>query len=133
MLRAIADTHSVIWYLFDDARLSSAANAAIDDAAANGGQICFSSISLVEIVYLVEKGRVDSTTLHRLLAAVDQPDAVLIEVPVDRRVAETMQRVSRNQIPDMPDRIIAATALSLGVPVISQDSDIRESTIPTTW
>jgi PIN domain nuclease of toxin-antitoxin system len=133
MLRAIADTHSVIWYLFDDGRLSTTAGAAIDEAAANGDQIGFSSISLVEIVYLVEKGRVDRTTLHRLIAVVDHSDAVLVEVPVDRHVAETMQRVSRTEIPHMPDRIIAATALGLGVPVISQDGDIRGSTVPTIW
>jgi PIN domain nuclease of toxin-antitoxin system len=33
----------------------------------------------------------------------------------------------------MPDRIIAATALSLGVPVISRDGKIRTSAVETIW
>ena len=33
----------------------------------------------------------------------------------------------------MPDRIIAATALHLGVPVISRDGKIRASTVATIW
>ncbi len=34
MIAGVADTHTVIWYLFDDARLSAAAGAFIDQAAA---------------------------------------------------------------------------------------------------
>jgi PIN domain nuclease of toxin-antitoxin system len=33
----------------------------------------------------------------------------------------------------MPDRVIAATALSLAVPVISRDGKIRDSQIETIW
>jgi PIN domain nuclease of toxin-antitoxin system len=133
MLRAIADTHAVIWYLFDDPRLSARAGAIIDDAAADGDQVGFSSISLVEIIYLSEKGRIDRTTFARLVALTDQLESVLAEVPVDRYVAEAMQQVGRAQVPDMPDRIIAATALAHGVPVISRDTDILHSVVPTIW
>jgi len=34
MPRAVADTHTVVWYLYDDARLSLAARTWIEDAAA---------------------------------------------------------------------------------------------------
>ena len=133
MLRAIADTHAVIWYLFDDPRLSARAGAIIDDAAADGDQVGFSSISLVEIIYLSEKGRIDRTTFARLVALTDQLESVLAEVPVDRYVAEAMQQVGRAQVPDMPARIIAATALVHSVPVISRDTDILHSVVPTIW
>jgi hypothetical protein len=33
----------------------------------------------------------------------------------------------------MPDRIVAATAIYLGVPVISRDGQIRASAIKTVW
>jgi len=33
----------------------------------------------------------------------------------------------------MPDRIIATTALHLGVPLISRDGRIRLSSVPTIW
>src|SRR5919205_1972583 len=99
MLRGIADTHAVIWYLFDDPRLSARAGAIIDDAAADGDQVGFSSISLVEIIYLSEKGRIDRTTFARLVALTDQLESVLVEIPVDRYVAEAMQQVGRAQVP----------------------------------
>lgn len=133
MLRAIADTHVIVWYLYGDVRLSSAARRLMDSAAADGDQIGFSSISLVEMVYLAEKGRIQTETLERLLGAMAREDALLAEIPVDRSVVQALHRVSRDQIPDMPDRIIAATALHLGLPLISRDGKIRLSQVETVW
>ena len=58
MLRAVADTHAVIWYIFGDARLSVTARNTIEQIAAEGNQVAFSSITLAEIVYLSERGRI---------------------------------------------------------------------------
>ncbi|MEG4248868.1 hypothetical protein [Microcoleus sp. Pol10D4] len=41
--------------------------------------------------------------------------------------------MGRAQIPDLPDRIIPASALYLNVPVISRDHRIQLSSIDTTW
>jgi PIN domain nuclease of toxin-antitoxin system len=133
MIRAVVDTHAVIWYLFADERLSATARTTIEEAAAGGDQIAFSSITLAEIVYLSEKGRIDSATLDRLLMAVDSEDAVLIEVPFDRHVAQALRKVERSQVPDLPDRIIAATALHLGLPLISRDGKIQLADVNTIW
>ncbi len=35
--------------------------------------------------------------------------------------------------PDMPDRIIGATALHLGLPLITRDGKIRASDLRTIW
>jgi predicted nucleic acid-binding protein len=48
-------------------------------------------------------------------------------------VVEAMRRIPRGAVPDMPDRIIAATAVSLGIPVISRDGQIRASYLQTIW
>ena len=133
MIRAVVDTHAVIWYLFADERISATARTTIEEAAAGGDQIAFSSITLAEIVYLSEKGRIDPATLDRLLTAVDSEDAVLIEVPFDRHVAQALREVERAQVPDLPDRIIAATALHLGLPLISRDGKIQLSGVDTIW
>ncbi len=133
MLRAVADTHAIIWYIFGDVRLSTIARDAINQIAGDGDQVAFSSITLAEIVYLSEKGRISPLTLERLLTAVDTTDAVLIEVPFDRNIAQALQLVERTQVPDLPDRIIAATALYLGVPLISRDRKIKLSPVPTIW
>jgi Uncharacterized protein conserved in bacteria len=133
MLRAVADTHTVIWYLFADERLSATARAVIEEAAASGDQIAFSSITLAEIVYLSEKGRIAPAALARLLATIEREDGVLIEIPFDRHVALALRQVERNQVPDLPDRIIAATALYLGLPLISRNHRIRIAGLNTIW
>jgi len=133
MLVAVADTHTVIWYIFGDERLSVNAKAFIEKAAKAGDQIGVSSITLAELVYLVEKRRLPLGAFHRLLSALDSPDSVLVEVTFNRHIAETLLQVNRSIIPDLPDRIIAATALYLGVPVISRDRKIRLSNVATIW
>ncbi len=133
MLRAVADTHTLIWYIFADKRLSMTARTVIEEAAAQGDQVAFSSITLAEIVYLSEKGRIDPTTLDRLLAVVDDEDAMLIEVPFDRQVVQAMRQVRRAQVPDLPDRIITATALHLDLPLLSRDRQIQLSSVQTIW
>lgn len=87
MLRAVADTHVVIWYIFADARLSTTARTTIEQIAAEGNQVAFSSITLAEIVYLSERGRINAATLERLLGVVDTENALLAEIPFDRNIA----------------------------------------------
>lgn len=133
MLRAVADTHTVIWYLYDDPRLSEAARTSIEEAVASGHTIGFSTLTLAEILYLGEKGRIHDEAFRRLLAAIDRPGVVLRPLPFDRSVADAMQRVDRDRVPDLPDRIIAATALLYDVPLIGRDRRIRVSGITTIW
>lgn len=133
MIVAVADTHAVIWYIFDDPRLSNRARAFIAEAARDGNRIGVSSISLFEMVYLVEKRRIAVETFSRLATALDNPDNVMIEIASDLRIARTMSQIDGSQIPDMPDRIIAATALSFNVPLISRDGLIRASSFSTIW
>ena len=95
--------------------------------------MAFSSITLAEIVYLSERGRINSATLDLLLTEVESDDALLVEIPFDRNIALTLRQVDRSQIPDLPDRIIAATALYLNVPIISRDRRIQLSSIDTIW
>jgi len=96
-------------------------------------QIAVSSIALAEMIYLTEKGRIAVEAMERVLAALDQPDATLVDFPFDRAIAEAMRRIERSQVPELPDRIVAATGLHLGVPVISRDHKIRSSIVATIW
>jgi len=132
VIRAVIDTHALIWFIAADPRLSASAKAAIDGATTAGDNVVISSISLAEIVYLTEKQRIDPTTLDQVLALLNSKGS-LIEAPVDRAVAVAMHSIARAEVPDMPDRIIAATALHLGVPVISRDGKIRASSVATIW
>lgn len=133
MIAAVADTHTALWYLYDDARLAATAGDFIDQAADSGRQIVVSSISLAELVYLIEKNRLPASAYVDLRAAIADPDHVVKEAHLTAEIIDAMRMVSRSDIPDMPDRIIAATAVHLGVPVISRDSKIRASNVQTVW
>jgi PIN domain nuclease of toxin-antitoxin system len=53
---------------------------------------------------------------------------------LDHETARALRHVPRAAIPDMPDRIITATALQLGLPLITRDSAItRARLVPTIW
>lgn len=130
---AVADTHAVIWYLYGDSRLSARARQVFEDAAHQGNVVSLSSITLAEIVYLIEKGRIAPATLNLVLAEFNSSTGALIESPVDRYVVTAMSNINRIHIPELPDRIIAATASQLGVPLVSRDGKIQNSTIITIW
>ena len=133
MIAGVADTHTALWYLFDDIRLSATAGKFIDQAATTGRRVIVATVSLAEIVYLVEKSRLVSNSYTDLKAALDDPDHVFKEAALTGEVVDAMRRVSRAEIPDMPDRIVAATAVYFGVPVISRDGRIRSSSLQTIW
>ncbi len=133
MIVSVADTHTVVWYLFNDPRLSRTARQFIEQAAQDGNQIGVSSISLAEMVYLCEKGKIQQSAVQDLIHALLDPENALHELPLDATVAEKMQAVPRAEVPDMPDRIVAATGLRFGVPVISRDGKIRASNLQTIW
>jgi PIN domain nuclease of toxin-antitoxin system len=131
MIVAVADTHALIWALLGDPQLSRRALAAMTVTGTDS--VGASAISLVEIVYLEERKRLPAGIFARVASALTAPAGPLVAVPVDAAIAETLTRVSRDSIPDMPDRIIAATALHLGVPLITRDGKIRASSIQTIW
>jgi PIN domain nuclease of toxin-antitoxin system len=93
---AVADTHTVIWYVFADARLSEKAKEAIDGAAEKGLYIGVSAISLAEIVYLIEKQRIAPDTLERLLSVCNDPGKVLAEIPLDSAIVQKMSDIPRS-------------------------------------
>lgn len=105
----------------------------IETTARNSDEIGVSTITLVETIYLIEKQKVPADTLPRMAAALRTPKGVFVEVPLDLDIAETLARVDRSLVPDMPDRIVAAAALHLKVPVISRDGKITVSGVTTIW
>lgn len=133
MFACVVDTHAAIWFFSGDPRLSEAAKNALFAAASSRRKVAVSSVSLAELVYLVEKQRLPFAAYDDLRRALADPNHVLGEVPFNSDVVEAMRQVSREEIPDMPDRIIAATAVYLGVPVVSRDGRIRTSSVRSIW
>ncbi len=133
MISAIADTHAVLWYLYDDTRISGKAKRFIEETNDQGNQIGISTITLVEIVYLIEKGRINMKAFAKLNSELKDNQSVLQEIPLTNRIVIELAKINRKSIPDMPDRIIAATALHLNVPLLSRDKKIKISQVETIW
>lgn len=133
MADIVIDTHIVIWHFADAAQLSKAAENAIDNAEANG-LVFVSAITIVELIYLTEKGRIPSDVLDLLRDSLDDMTTAFRLVEVTREVADEVENIPRLTVPEMPDRIIAATALHLNLPLITKDHKIQAlQNIQTIW
>lgn len=75
--------------------------------------------------YLVEKNRIKAMVLTRVEQELDEPDPMIIATSIDRTISDALASIPRVIVPDMPDRIIAATALALGLPRVTRDTEIR--------
>lgn len=133
MTVAVIDTHALIWYLQNNPKLSMRADEFITAAAEAGDKIAVSSITLIETVYLIEKGKISVETFSAMARILSAADSVFEEAPVDLDIARTLNQVDVAKVPDMPDRIIAATVVFFNVHVISKDGKIQLSGLATIW
>jgi PIN domain nuclease of toxin-antitoxin system len=121
----VLDTHAWIWWLANPDEISRAAQEEIDRAMERE-EILISSISSWEIALLVRKGRLELTMPVEEWIARSEALPFVQFVPLDNRIA-----LRSNQLPgeiheDPADRIIIATALTLGAPLVSKDTRIRD-------
>jgi PIN domain nuclease of toxin-antitoxin system len=129
----VLDTHVLLWWVNGSTTLSKPAKKAIDGAVISRS-IHVSCISSWEIAMLVERGR--------LRLAVDVRDWLyrcealpfLAFVPVSNAIAVESVRLPDFPHADPADRIIAATALSLGAALVTKDDKLRSYPhLKTVW
>lgn len=125
----LLDTHVLIWWANGDRdRLSIAASQRIDAAvrADDEQQLLVSAMSHWEVAMLVKRGRlalgIDTERWLRLIAEV--PAVRLL--PLDPMVAMAATAIPEPFHADPADRFLVAQARSLGVPLVSADSKIRD-------
>jgi PIN domain nuclease of toxin-antitoxin system len=117
----LADTHIFLWYVDDSPRLTDSTRTILDDTTAAGHPIFISAVTVVELRYLAEKATLTEThvdALHSVLGAVGSAFEV---AAMDEAVAWAVGKVPRDAIADPWDRMIAATALVRGVPLVTHD------------
>jgi PIN domain nuclease of toxin-antitoxin system len=125
-MSVVVDTQALLWYVLDSSRLSPAAAATLDRTAEEGARILVPTISLVEVEYLRDKRVIGDNWYDKLWASLGDPAFAWKALSLDLNVVASIPRISRAIVPDMPDRIIAATALALGLPLVSSDKKIRQ-------
>lgn len=91
------------------------------------------SIALVELQYLIEKMRLPAAVLDWLRTERDDEASAFELSALTRQVADALPAVSRDAVPDKPDRIIAATSDRLGLPLVTSDHKIRASGVAVIW
>ncbi len=127
----LADTCVVIWLAGATAQLSRAASDAIVAARRSGG-VAISGMTLHELAWLSENQRLPlATPIEPFLAEVE---ANFIVLPITAAIAILAARLPASYPADPMDRLIGATALDRGVPLITRDKAIRRSkAIPVVW
>jgi PIN domain nuclease of toxin-antitoxin system len=114
----LLDTHAFVWLASDQTQLTAAGKAAIRAAA---GALCISSITGLEIALLVKRGRLELPLPPREFIERALRQHGIEEIPVDVEIA--LRSAALPDIHNDPfDRIIAATALNRGCPLLSKDT-----------
>ncbi|MBL8201473.1 MAG: type II toxin-antitoxin system VapC family toxin [Chromatiales bacterium] len=122
----LLDTHALVWWLNDPARLPARVRRAISNRPAPGS-LGVSAISLFEIATLVRRGRIQ---LRSNLEAWLENLTLLAEVrviPVTAGIAVRAGTLTDTLPGDPADRIIIATALDEQLGLVTGDARLRQA------
>jgi len=129
----LLDTHVLVWTAVSPERLTRRAANAIRQAERSSG-LAVASITLWELAFLFWRGhlRRRGTVEASLRHVVEVTRVAIKEISVE--IALLAQQFPATFPPNPQDRLIAATAIADGMPLVTADDDIRASPlVRTIW
>ena len=118
----VLDTHVLLWWALDPDRLSPAAAASVREMERRGGFA--SAISIWELGVKIKRGKLDlGISIEEFARRIDKSAAVQL------LAVDTTTWLRSLELPwdhrDPADRVIVATALLQGVPLVTADAEIH--------
>ena len=128
-MNLIFDTHTMLWSMFEEWKLSATAAGLINDPA---NSLWVSVSCLWEIVIKIRIGKLKIPGLDIQLVF-DNLDSYRIRIlpirPEHLRLLQTLPMIHRDPF----DRILIVQSISEGFPLITADRDIRKYDLEALW
>lgn len=129
----VLDTHVLLWWVSNPEQLSRKARNTIERTISEGS-IYISSISAWEIAMLVERKRLALTMDVKDWITSCEAIPYIKFIPVTNGIAIKAVQLTGDIHNDPADRIIVATALSMGVALVTMDQKLRNyQYVKTVW
>jgi PIN domain nuclease of toxin-antitoxin system len=129
----VLDTHVWVWWLSECQSLPPKVQKILTEAKAKQA-IFISSISVWEVAQLASRGRLKLTMDYADWIAQTESLSFINFVPVSNHIALRSVQLPPPLHQDPADRVIMATALILGMPLITKDEKIsRYPHLKTIW
>jgi predicted nucleic acid-binding protein len=118
----VTDTQALVKFMMGRKVINDACHQAFLDADQGKNVIIIPAIVLMEVMYLFEKNRIDVNLLQA--EKLMQSENYQFE-PLSLEILKTAAEIT--DIPELHDRLIAATARHLDIPIITNDTEILDS------
>jgi PIN domain nuclease of toxin-antitoxin system len=118
----VLDTHALLWWALDPDRLSPAAAACLRDMDRDGGFA--SAISIWELGIKIQRGKLDLGVSIEEFSRRIERSAIVELLPVTTATWLRSLELAWDHR-DPADRVIVATALLQGVPLVTADAEIH--------
>lgn len=127
----VTDTHSLVWHMTDDPKLSIEAKKIFQRVDDFQEIIYIPCIVLFELIYLIEKRRIVAD-FDMFLELLSSSTNYKIE-PLCLPIINKSRQISRGSVADPWDRLIAATSIHLDLPLISCDRSLTKLGLRVIW
>lgn len=128
-MRVLLDTHTFLWFVLNDPRLSALARSTVGDPA---NLVYVSPASYWEIAIKIGSGKYSLQTPHQTFFETHIAANNFTILPIEIRHASILTTLPRFH-GDPFDRMLIAQAMSEGLSIVSIDPVIDQYGVPRIW